>query len=272
MLRSRSGCPTGSPSCRLSSGDAFHTFIFYGIRFLFPRMRRLARPVAGRTPMTAARSWAAVDLGGPEALRCLDSEVPDPRAREVTIGVWAVGMNPVDAKHIAAGQDCGLLPLAIGYEVAGFVTTVGPDAEQTSGARAGDMVLPHGAAGAPGVSVQQPAISGSAWSARRASRTSSSSGGMAGHRWSTDRACSTGCGATAPGGFAAPDTVGGDESADVSLARRAWVRAPSHAGRSGRVRRIREGARAGRETLPIHGQGATRAPWLPRQPPPPRER
>jgi NADPH:quinone reductase len=83
--------------------------------------------------MTRGRKWVAVDFGGPEVLRCIDVDVPDPGHGQVSIDVRAVGMNPADAKHIAPGQDPKLLPLPIGYEVAGVVTALGPGTELASG-------------------------------------------------------------------------------------------------------------------------------------------
>jgi NADPH2:quinone reductase len=92
--------------------------------------------------MTAARQWIAADFGGPEALRCIDVEVPPPPHDHVTVSVRAAGMNPADAKHIAPGQDRKLLPLALGYEVAGIITAVGPGANIATGAGAvGDEVI-----------------------------------------------------------------------------------------------------------------------------------
>jgi NADPH:quinone reductase len=162
-----------------------------------------------------ARKWIAVGFGGPEVLRNVEVDVPDPGPGQVTIDVRAAGMNPADAKHIAPGQDPKLLPLSVGYEVAGVVTAFGPgtdlasgggavrdeviasmidggyataitvpasdvfakpgtltfpqaanlllvgttaaDLLHTSGAREGETVLLHGAAGAVGVSVLQQA-------------------------------------------------------------------------------------------------------------------
>jgi NADPH:quinone reductase len=83
--------------------------------------------------MVTARKWIAVDFGGPEALRNVEVEVPDPGPGQVTIDVRAAGMNPADAKHIAPGQNRKLLPLSIGYEVAGVVTALGPETELASG-------------------------------------------------------------------------------------------------------------------------------------------
>ena len=92
--------------------------------------------------MMRARKWVAVDFGGPEVLRRIDTDVPAARRGEVTVGVRAAGMNPADAKHIAAGGDRMLLPLSIGYEVAGIVTALGPGTELASGGgSAGDEVV-----------------------------------------------------------------------------------------------------------------------------------
>jgi len=92
--------------------------------------------------MTQARKWMAIDFGGPEVLRMIDVDVPDPGPGEVRIEVRAAGMNPADAKHIAPGQDPGLLPLSIGFEVAGVVSRLGPDTHLASGRGAvGDSVV-----------------------------------------------------------------------------------------------------------------------------------
>jgi len=69
--------------------------------------------------------WVAVDFGGPEVLRRVEADVPDPRHGQVRIDVRASGMNPADAKHIAPGQNRSLLPLTIGFEVSGVVSAVG---------------------------------------------------------------------------------------------------------------------------------------------------
>ena len=92
--------------------------------------------------MIKARKWVAADFGGPEVLRLVEADVPDPGRGQVRIGVRACGMNPADARHIAPGQDPGLLPLSIGYEVAGIVQALGPDTELASGGGApGDEVV-----------------------------------------------------------------------------------------------------------------------------------
>jgi NADPH:quinone reductase-like Zn-dependent oxidoreductase len=45
-----------------------------------------------------ARTWVAVRFGGPEALRSVEADVPEPGPGHVTIDVRGVGMNPV--RHV----------------------------------------------------------------------------------------------------------------------------------------------------------------------------
>jgi NADPH2:quinone reductase len=89
-----------------------------------------------------ARRWIATGFGGPEVLEQIEVELTDPDAGEVTIEVRAAGMNPADYKHFATGQDPELLPLTIGYEVAGVIAAIGPDTVIASGGGAvGDEVV-----------------------------------------------------------------------------------------------------------------------------------
>ncbi len=77
--------------------------------------------------------WEAVDFGGPEVLRRIEVEVPEPKGGEVRIDVRACGINPADAKHIAPGQERSLLPLKIGFEVSGVVSAAGGGADFSLG-------------------------------------------------------------------------------------------------------------------------------------------
>jgi NADPH2:quinone reductase len=89
-----------------------------------------------------AMQWVAVDFGGPEVLRQITVDVAAPGPGEVTIDVRAAGMNPADYKHFASGQDRSLLPVTIGYEVAGILSAVGPGTQLASGAGViGDEVV-----------------------------------------------------------------------------------------------------------------------------------
>jgi NADPH2:quinone reductase len=51
-------------------------------------------------------------------------------------------MNPADFRHVAQGNDRSVLPVAVGYEVAGVISSIGPDTQIASGGGAvGDAVL-----------------------------------------------------------------------------------------------------------------------------------
>jgi NADPH:quinone reductase len=89
-----------------------------------------------------ATQWVATDFGGPEVLQQRAVELGPPGPGEVTIEVRAAGMNPADYRHFAPGQDKSLLPLTVGYEVAGVITAIGPGAQLASGGGAvGDEVV-----------------------------------------------------------------------------------------------------------------------------------
>lgn len=73
-----------------------------------------------------AQHWIATRPGDPDVFVFEDYDVPPPQHGEVTISVRAAGMNPADVKHAARGTAADF-PKAIGYEVAGVVSAVGPD-------------------------------------------------------------------------------------------------------------------------------------------------
>ncbi|HET6152516.1 MAG TPA: NADP-dependent oxidoreductase [Marmoricola sp.] len=110
----------------------------------------------------------ATGFGGPENLALIDVEVPAPGPGEVAVSVLACGVNPIDLKLYGGqrGADPSALPMRLGFEAAGVVTAVGPDADgpegpiavgdeviafRISGAYAGDVVVPASAV------VQKPA-------------------------------------------------------------------------------------------------------------------
>lgn len=97
------------------------------------RQRTPIRPIAQR--------WVATDFGDLDVLQLQDTDVPAPAQNQVTIEVKAAGMNPADYKYIARG-DPDRLPVAIGYEVAGVISAMGPNTQIASGGGAvGDDVL-----------------------------------------------------------------------------------------------------------------------------------
>ncbi|WP_395574783.1 NADP-dependent oxidoreductase [Streptomyces sp. BK79] len=64
-------------------------------------------------------------LGGPEVLREVRVERPDPRPNEVLVRVHAAGVNPTDWKHRANGGFLGEPPFVLGWDVSGVVEAVG---------------------------------------------------------------------------------------------------------------------------------------------------
>ena len=86
--------------------------------------------------------WIATDFGGLDVFHREEVEVPRPGIGEVTIQIRAAGMNPADYKHIARGSDRSLLPIAVGYEVAGVISAIGQDTTiATGGGAVGDEVI-----------------------------------------------------------------------------------------------------------------------------------
>ena len=105
-----------------------------------------------------ASHWIAPEWGTPDVWRFEDFTPPAPGAGEVTIRVRAAGVNPADAKHVAAERPGVSLPVAIGYEVAGSITAIGPDTQIGSGpASIGDEVLAFRIAGGYATEVTVPA-------------------------------------------------------------------------------------------------------------------
>jgi NADPH:quinone reductase len=103
-----------------------------------------------------AHRWIATRPGGLDVFAFEEHDVPAPRAGEVTISVRAAGMNPADAKHVATGT--GDFPRAIGYEVAGVVSAIGPGTGIGSGPVAvGDEVLAFRISGGWATEVTVPA-------------------------------------------------------------------------------------------------------------------
>lgn len=108
--------------------------------------------------MTTARHWIARTWGAPEAWEFVEDPVPSPVAGEVTIRVHAAGVNPADAKHVAAPREGAELPVPIGYEVSGELTAIGPQTSIGSGAAAiGDEVIAFRVYGGYATSITVPA-------------------------------------------------------------------------------------------------------------------
>ncbi|MDC2955046.1 zinc-binding dehydrogenase [Streptomyces gilvifuscus] len=78
------------------------------------------------------------EYGGPEVLRIVEADVPEPRAGQVTIDTAYVGVNFADLKARTEGYRVRSLPFRPGLEVSGRVRAVGAGVE---GLRAGQDVV-----------------------------------------------------------------------------------------------------------------------------------
>ncbi len=64
-------------------------------------------------------------LGGPEVLREVEVERPDPGPSQLLVRVHAAGLNPTDWKHRAEGMFLGSPPFVLGWDVSGVVEAIG---------------------------------------------------------------------------------------------------------------------------------------------------
>lgn len=75
--------------------------------------------------MNTMRAVSQDVLGGPEVLKEIRAERPEPRPNEVLVRVRAAGVNPTDWKHRAGGGFLGEPPFVLGWDVSGVVESVG---------------------------------------------------------------------------------------------------------------------------------------------------
>ncbi len=71
------------------------------------------------------------EYGGPEVLKLVDIDVPEPGPGEARIRHTAVGLNLIDTYH-RSGLYPGPLPGGLGSEAAGVVEAIGPDVSTVS--------------------------------------------------------------------------------------------------------------------------------------------
>lgn len=76
--------------------------------------------------MTLMKAVRQDELGGPEVLRLVDVERPEPGPTEVLVRVKAAGVNPTDWKLRANPGWVGKPPFVLGWDVSGVVEQVGP--------------------------------------------------------------------------------------------------------------------------------------------------
>lgn len=118
---------------------------------------RLAIPVL-RVDVAAVVVAAA--YGGPEVLTVVDEAAAEPGPGQARLDVRAIGVNPIDYKAYSGGMgsDPARLPLRLGFEAAGVVTAVGPDAVGPTGPVAvGDEVIAYRIAGGYAAELVAPA-------------------------------------------------------------------------------------------------------------------
>ncbi|MEV4667582.1 quinone oxidoreductase family protein [Microbacterium sp. LWO12-1.2] len=105
-----------------------------------------------------AQHWIATMAGPPEAWSFEEYVVAAPAEGEVTIRVHAAGVNPADAKHVAAPRAGLEFPVPIGYEISGEITAIGPNTRIGSGAAAiGDEVIAFRIYGGYATDIKVPA-------------------------------------------------------------------------------------------------------------------
>jgi NADPH:quinone reductase-like Zn-dependent oxidoreductase len=105
-----------------------------------------------------AKQWRTHQPGPVEGWTFDEVEVSDPGLGEVTIRVRAAGVNPADAKHVAAPRPGTEFPVPVGYELSGEIAAVGPHAVGGSGPLAvGDEVVAFRVRGAYATELNVPA-------------------------------------------------------------------------------------------------------------------
>jgi len=75
---------------------------------------------------TKMRAVSQDEVGGPEVLKLVELDRPEPRATEILVRVHAAGLNPTDWKHRARLWDFESLPFVLGWDVSGVVEQVAP--------------------------------------------------------------------------------------------------------------------------------------------------
>ena len=107
-----------------------------------------------------AEAVVATAYGSPDVLSLVEVPTGEPGPGEVLVEVRAAGVNPLDYKLYsgAFGSDPAALPMRLGVEAAGVVTTVGPEAVGPAGPIAvGDEVVVFRTSGAYATELVVPA-------------------------------------------------------------------------------------------------------------------
>ena len=97
--------------------------------------------------MKAVGLYRYLPIDDPESLLDLEVPAPAPTARDLLVAVKAIAVNPVDYKTRAPKADVETAPRILGWDVAGVVTAVGPEASLFA---PGDAVYYAGSRTRPG--------------------------------------------------------------------------------------------------------------------------
>jgi NADPH:quinone reductase-like Zn-dependent oxidoreductase len=86
------------------------------------------------------------ELGGPEVLKSVTVEVPQPGIGEILIHVHAASVNPADIMNRQTGVFSGKPPFVLGWDVSGTVEATGPGVtiHKPGDAVFGMLPFPHG--------------------------------------------------------------------------------------------------------------------------------
>jgi NADPH2:quinone reductase len=106
------------------------------------------------TSMTAVASFRGLAIDDPNSLQDVATSIPELRPRDVLVRVMAVSVNPADVKTRAGLPDSDQ-PIILGFDAAGVVEAVGP---QASSLAVGDEVWYAGDIGRQGSNAEFQAV------------------------------------------------------------------------------------------------------------------
>ena len=101
--------------------------------------------------MKAVGLYRYLPIDHPESLLDMDVKQPTPTGRDLLVEVKAISVNPVDAKQRAPKEQVEKAPRILGWDAAGVVKAVGPEASLFA---AGDAVYYAGSIVRPGANCE----------------------------------------------------------------------------------------------------------------------
>ncbi|WP_410595601.1 zinc-binding alcohol dehydrogenase family protein [Amycolatopsis sp. lyj-23] len=104
--------------------------------------------------MTVIGSYRGLPVSDPQSMVSAELPLPDLRPHDILVRVAAVSVNPADVSRRAAAPEADV-PTILGYDAAGTVVALGPDA---SGFTLGDEVYYAGDVSRPGSNAEYHAV------------------------------------------------------------------------------------------------------------------